>query len=76
MIKLYWFVRYDSVAVATTVVVILVVMIVVLRSGRIGCGCGVAEFTVARAGRIDNVLFLREKVSGLGFNMVKWVGLQ
>jgi len=47
-----------------------------LAVGRIGCGCGVAEFTVARAGRIDNVLFLREKVSGLGFSMVKWVGLQ
>jgi len=43
---LYWFVRYDGVAVATTVVVILVVMIVVLRSGRIGRGRGAAELAV------------------------------
>ena len=29
-----------------------------------------------QGGRIDNVLFLRKKVPGLGISMREWVGLQ
>ena len=54
-----------------------------LQGGRIGCA--VAELAARwqnwlwlwwQGGRNGNVLFLRKKVPGLGFNMGKWVAIQ